>query len=118
MTFSLRGIGSYIFPGNAWFRDLVEEHQVEYLACRRADKPSVARNIIGKVRARGGRFLKRTKQIQRGEQDKCGWIEIEGSRVYEKVCQALREGAPKIREQILRMSRPKNLEKENSDKKK
>jgi hypothetical protein len=93
---------------------LVEEHQVEYVACRRAAKPVIARKIMSIVHSRGARFLKRMKLSDKGESEIYGWVEIEESRVYEKVCQALREGAPKIREQMLKMSKPVDMQKENS----
>jgi hypothetical protein len=79
------------------------------------DKPSIAKKIMSTVRSRGGRFLQRLKLCGKGDSEKHGWVEIDDTRVYEKVCQALREGAPKIRQQMLKISVPETLEKENPD---
>lgn len=71
-----------------------------YLGSKRVDKPEVACLVVERIRERGGRFLKRTKQPGIGA---CGyfcWIDIGEQRSYEKACQALREGAPDIRRQL------------------
>lgn len=85
------------------------------MACRRVDKPHIAKKIMSIVRARGGRFLKRSKLNEKADSEHYGWVEIDDLSMYEKVCQALREGAPKIREQMLKISTPETLGKENSD---
>jgi hypothetical protein len=88
------------------------------LACRRVEKPQIAKKIMGTVRTQGGRFLKRTKLNDKADSENYGWVEIDDTRVYEKVCQALREGAPQIREQMLKITAHATYEKENSDNRK
>mmetsp|Transcript_53779 Transcript_53779/g.62860 ORF Transcript_53779/g.62860 Transcript_53779/m.62860 type:complete len:576 (+) Transcript_53779:102-1829(+) len=78
-------------PGNVRYRALVKEMQHQYLLAKRRDKPQIARKIVDVVRSRNGRFLKRCPT--RGE-----WREIGQNKAREKTSQALREGAPEIRE--------------------
>lgn len=78
-------------PGNVRYRALVKEMQHKYLLAKRRDKPQIARKIVDVVRERNGRFLKRCPN--RGE-----WREIGQNKAREKTSQALREGAPEIRE--------------------
>jgi hypothetical protein len=56
--------------------------------------------IVERIHARGGRFLKRTKRQGIGVCGHFCWVDIGEQRSYEKVCQALREGAPEIRRQL------------------
>jgi hypothetical protein len=111
-----RGVQANANHGNKAFRHLVREYQVEYLACRRNEKPLISTKIMEIVRSRGGRFLRRVKVAAGYPRDRFAWVEIGDQRVYEKVCQALRDGAPQIRKQMLAMSRKpaSHQEKENS----
>eukprot|EP00934_Nitzschia_sp_Nitz4_P009134 Nitzschia sp. Nitz4//scaffold13_size275219//118818//119273//NITZ4_000869-RA/size275219-processed-gene-0.85-mRNA-1//1//CDS//3329535999//9124//frame0 len=85
--------------GNQVFRQLIEDHQTTYLCAKRCDKPRIASEILEAIRARGGRFVRRVKTSYGG---RFGWEEIEEKRAYEKVCQALREGAPELRRRMIR----------------
>jgi hypothetical protein len=106
-----RGAPTNYHPGNQAFRNLVQDHQTIYLCAKRSDKPVIATKLIEIVRSRGGRFLRRVKTGG----GRFGWVEVGELRAYEKVCQALREGAPEFRRQMMahsEMSASRN--KENS----
>eukprot|EP00978_Attheya_sp_CCMP212_P007610 scaffold17576_cov46-Attheya_sp.AAC.2 len=76
-------------PGNVRYRTLVKQHQRDYLAAKRRDKPRIARLIVQEVRTAGGRFLKK---------DSAGtWRDVGSGKAREKTSQALREGAPELR---------------------
>jgi hypothetical protein len=92
-----RGAPTNWHPGNQYFRRLVDRYQPVYLACKRADKPEIAVQVVDKIRERGGRFLKRTKMPGVGPSGHFCWQDIGEQRAYEKSCQALREGAPELR---------------------
>jgi len=94
-----RGAPSNFHPGNQYFRELISSNQVSYLASRRIDKPEISLAIVGKIKARGGRFLKRTK-IPGGISGHFCWEDLGEQRAYEKTCQALREGGPEIRRSL------------------
>ena len=96
-----RGAPTSWHPGNQYFRSLVEHYQSAYLAARRADKPEIAMRVVHTIQESGGRFLKRTKNYGAGPSGHFVWEDIGENRAYEKACQALREGAPEIRRQML-----------------
>ena len=81
--------------GNVQFRELVKKHQVEYLAktTKKLDKAKIADKIIQQIRSMNppGRFL-------REDSASGAWIEIGDARARKKTGQAMREGAPNIRE--------------------
>ena len=87
-----RGGGSNNHPGNENFRQLVNEVKVPYVNCPKREKPLIARRIVEAVRNQTppGRFL--CKDI------KGMWNDIGDGRAREKTSQALREGAPIIRD--------------------
>ena len=89
-----RGGGSNNHPGNENFRQLVNEVKVPYVNCPKREKPLIARRIVEAVRNQTppGRFL--CKDI------KGLWNDIGDGRAREKTSQALREGAPIIRDMI------------------
>lgn len=103
-----RGAPTSWHPGNKFFRRLVKEHQKEYLASRRSDKPLVAMKLLEEIRARGGRFLKRNKIVGITNRGRFVWVEISEQQAYEKACQALREGAPNIRRRM-QSSKPSSI---------
>jgi hypothetical protein len=101
-----RGVPSKYHAGNHYFQFLIDSYQSQYIAARRCDKPLIAFYVVDLImQERGGRFLKRTPMPPRkdGEGDSKpiggGWEDIGRQRAYEKVCQALREGAPDVRRQ-------------------
>jgi hypothetical protein len=88
-----RGGSVNAHPGNCQFRDWVHVRKEEYnLARSKQAKADICREIISKVTALGGRFL--TKESPSSQ----WWIEQDDERMMSKTSQALREGAPKIRE--------------------
>ena len=89
--------------GNQVFLSIASEYQTVYLCARRSDKPQVAWDVLNAIRSRGGRFVRRVKTVsgKRGRRSGFVWEEIEEKAAYEKVCQALREGAPELRRQMM-----------------
>jgi hypothetical protein len=98
-----RGGGSNNHPGNENFRELVNEVKVPYVNCPKREKPLIARRIVEAVRNQTppGRFL--CKDI------KGLWNDIGDGRAREKTSQALREGAPIIRDMIRSPSDPTDV---------
>jgi len=80
-------------PGNIFFRRLVRIKQEAYLLASKRDKAGVAREIVELVRTLvpPGRFLKKD--------EKGMWVDIGDRKAREKTSQALREGAPELREE-------------------
>ncbi|CAJ1958482.1 unnamed protein product [Cylindrotheca closterium] len=91
-----RGAPTNFHYGNQVFRELVEDHQTTYLCSKRSDKPHIAMKILDLVKAAGGRFVRRQRTAEG-----LIWQEINDKGAYEKICQALREGAPDVRRQVL-----------------
>lgn len=86
-----RGGSSNHHSGNIQYRQLVKACQHAYLAAKRRDKPRIAAGIVLAVRKAGGRFLKKAA-------DNVAWRDVGNNRAREKTSQALREGAPELRE--------------------
>jgi hypothetical protein len=87
--------GTNHHPGNKRYRKMVEDHKIDYLNCKRLDKPLVALEIIKEWRSQDppGRFLKMD--------DKTGlWNDVGDKKAREKTSQALREKAPLIRMEL------------------
>jgi hypothetical protein len=81
--------------GNKRYRKMVEERKIDYVNCKRLDKPLVALGIIREWRGQTptGRFLKMD--------EKTGlWNDVGDRKAREKTSQALREKAPQIREEL------------------
>uniref|UniRef100_A0A7S1GM39 DUF6824 domain-containing protein n=1 Tax=Cyclophora tenuis TaxID=216820 RepID=A0A7S1GM39_CYCTE len=77
-------------PGNIRYRGLVKKYQLLYLKAKRRDKPKIARLIVDTIRRRHGRFLKKDAQSNT-------WRDVGNNKAREKTSQALREGAPELR---------------------
>lgn len=92
-----RGGATNSHSGNRKFRNIVAEHQQEYLKARKREKVGIARRIVAIVHNNGGRFLKRTDNAQ-------NWIEVTEKRAQEKTSQALREGLD-VRNNTIRPSK-------------
>jgi len=91
-----RGGGTNNHIGNENFRDLVNEKKRQYLNSSKREKPLVSKSIVEAIRRLSppGRFL--TKN------DKTGfWYDIGDQKAREKTSQALREGAPVIRKEMV-----------------
>lgn len=84
-------------PGNVQYRRLVKTHQRAYLEAKRRDKPRIAKIIVDQIRNQNpsGRFLKKI-----GSGDQLVWQDVGNVKAREKTSQALREGAPEIRDKF------------------
>ena len=82
--------------GNRSFRAVVKEYQEKYVTAKKKEKPQVAELIVKKIRAMvpSGRFIKKDKSTGR-------WYDVGDEKAVEKTCQALREGASKIRSRMV-----------------
>lgn len=81
-------------PGNATFRKLVETSKRIYLTARfKREKRLIAEGILNDIKGQNppGRFLLKKDDT---------WYEIPSEKARDKTSQALREGAPKLREEI------------------
>ena len=85
-------------PGNIRYRSLVKAYQKLYLLAKRRDKPKIAQCIVVSVRGVNGRFLKRTKNPNNAGGS--AWVDVGNVKAREKTSQALREGAPNLRENV------------------
>ncbi len=84
-----RGNNVNYHPGNLYFRHLVKELKIDYVAAMKQDKPVFSKSIVQIIRNGGGRFLK--------QDAKTGlWNDIGDKQALAKTRQALREGAPRI----------------------
>lgn len=94
----LSGRGNFVnhHPGNEYFRNLVKMHKVSYVATPKSQKPKFSRMIYEAIRAQDppGRFLKQDETTKL-------WYEISDKKAVDKTRQALREGAPEIKEKIV-----------------
>jgi hypothetical protein len=89
-------------PGNVQYRSLVKAYQKLYLLAKRRDKPKIAQCIVVSVRGAGGRFLKRIKKsaLIPATEEGPAWVDVGNTKAREKTSQALREGAPDLRENV------------------
>jgi hypothetical protein len=71
------------WPGNIFFRQVINKHRDAYHDAERSKKVYVAQAVIAAIHDIEGRFLK--------EESDGSWTEIEHPRSIEKTCQALRE---------------------------
>ena len=92
-----RGAPTSIHPGNLEFKKIIKKYEMTYLCSTRTEKPKIAMKLLEEFQEQGVRFVKR----ERDENGKFMWIEIGEQRSYEKICQSLREGAPKLRRQMM-----------------
>jgi hypothetical protein len=70
--------------GNKHFRAVVAEYQPTYLVAKKKDKKEIAKEIVARIHASGGRFLKRTADSE-------VWSEVTEKKALEKTSQSLRE---------------------------
>ncbi len=91
-----RGAPTLVHPGNQAYRTLIQQHEKSYLCAKRADKPIIATEVIETLNNRKVKFVRRERNSSGS-----GWVALDEKKVYEKVCQSLREGAPELRRKIL-----------------
>ena len=86
--------------GNIVFRKMVRKFQPEYLKASKREKAGIAHKIVAIIRdlSPRGRFLKKDPENAKM------WIDIGDNKAREKTSQALREGAPSLRNPGLRES--------------
>lgn len=94
-----RGAPTNYHYGNQIFKTVIEDYQTAYLCAKRSDKPHLAMKIMDIIKNSGARFVKREKTA-----GYFSWVEIDGKGAYEKVCQALRDGAPDVRRKAMSVS--------------
>lgn len=80
--------------GNVQYRQFVKICQPAYIAAKRREKPLIAERIVTAIRTIGGRFLK--KNAETGH-----WSDVGNVKAREKTSQALREGAPDLRNPLM-----------------
>mmetsp|Transcript_35283 Transcript_35283/g.81719 ORF Transcript_35283/g.81719 Transcript_35283/m.81719 type:complete len:609 (-) Transcript_35283:552-2378(-) len=91
-----RGGGTNTHHGNSQYRQIVKQNQYRYLSSNKRGKPIIARELVSMIYNMNppGRFLEKN-------QNKNAYDDIGEERAILKMGQALREGAPEIRKQIL-----------------
>lgn len=96
-----RGGGINSHKGNKVFRKWVSERKEDYnLAQNKKEKIAVAMQVVRQVQQQvpmPGRFLQRDPTAMGGSGGQW-WVEIDEAKALAKTTQALREGAPKIRQ--------------------
>ncbi len=82
-------------PGNEYFRSLIKLHKVSYVTAPKSKKPDFSKMIYEIICSQDppGRFLKQDKKTNL-------WYEISYRKAVDKTRQALREGAPDIKQKI------------------
>lgn len=91
-----RGAPTNYHVGNEAFRELVTEFHTAYFCAKRSDKPLIAMQVLDVLKERGSRFVRR----QKGGGRSAVWVEVNQKLAYEKVCAALRDGAPQVQRQM------------------
>lgn len=96
-----RGAPTNFHAGNENFRNLVSEYITAYFCAKRSDKPQIAMKVLDALQTQGSRFVRRVKG---GKGLSSYWEEVPHKVAYEKVCQALRDGAPSMQRKFLSTS--------------
>lgn len=78
-----RGGGTNLHPGNRYYRELILSQCSAYEEASKTMKPEISRQIIRKIREKGGRFLRKSKTDGM-------YFEIDESTARGKTSQALR----------------------------
>ena len=91
-----RGGGTNNFIGNRNFRKVIKENKEKYILLSRKEKSRLVFDIVKKIRARGGRFLVKDSEVSKG------WRDIGDDKARDKTSQALREGRPKLLDEMYR----------------
>ena len=78
------------------YRRLVTLNKGLYITCLKTEKLKISRSIVAAIREQKGRFLERDSK-------KGTWYDIGDKKAIEKTSQALREGQPKLRKQMVQM---------------
>jgi hypothetical protein len=92
-----RGGASLRHPGNQTYRRLVSLNKGLYVTCLKTEKLKISRSIVAAIREQNGRFLEK-------DNDRNAWLDIGEKKAVEKTSQALREGAPKLRQKMAELT--------------
>ena len=90
-----RGKSIYTWHGNVLYRNLIQYYKLEYIVATPDEQMSIAQRIISSIHGLTpeGRFLEMDKNTGT-------WCDIGYEKAIFKVRQALREGAPLLRQQL------------------
>merc|ERR1719253_735668 len=90
-----RGKSIHAWHGNVLYRNLIQYYKLEYIVASPEEQKNIANRIIGTIRGLTpvGRFLDMDKNTGT-------WCDIGNDKALFKVRQALREGAPELRQQL------------------
>ena len=91
-----RGGAALRHPGNQTYRRLVALNKGLYVTCLKTEKLKISRSIVAAIREQNGRFLEK-------DGTRNAWFDIGEKKAVEKTSQALREGAPKLRQKMAEM---------------
>lgn len=91
-----RGGAALRHPGNLTYRRLVNLNKGLYITCLKTEKLKISRSIVAAIREQNGRFLEKDSKSN-------AYYDIGDKKAIEKTSQALREGQPKLRQQIAEM---------------
>jgi len=89
-----RGGAALRHAGNQTYRRLVNLNKGLYITCMKTEKLKISRSIVAAIREQKGRFLERDAK-------KGVWFDIGDKKAVEKTSQALREGQPKLRKEMV-----------------
>jgi Helicase associated domain len=80
------------WPGNIFFRQVVNKYRDSYSKAYRLHKIDIAERVIAEINAIGGRFLREAQTTNyTPTSEHSVWYIVPNSRCIEKTCQALRE---------------------------
>ena len=96
-----RGGAALRHPGNQTYRRLVSLNKGLYVTCLKTEKLKISRSIVAAIREQKGRFLEK-------DNVRNAWFDIGEKKAVEKTSQALREGAPKLRQKMAELQQHKD----------
>jgi len=89
-------------PGNISYRKIVNSNKQAYIKSMKNDKLRLSKSIVAAIRETGGRFLERVTPYNKDEDGTpVAYRDIGDRRAIEKTSQALREGQPKLKKQMI-----------------
>ena len=95
-------------PGNISYRKIVNSNKQAYIKSMKNDKLRLSKSIVMAIRETGGRFLERVTPYNKDEDGApVAYRDIGDRRAIEKTSQALREGQPKLKKQMIAIDNEK-----------
>ena len=91
-----RGSAAKSNPGNITYHNVVNSMKGLYATCLKNEKTKISRSIVATIREKKGLFLEINTKLG-------VWCDIGNKKAIEKTSQALREGQPKRRKQMVEM---------------